>query len=217
MMKEFPRRFFVAGTDTDVGKTVISAILMAGLRGFYWKPVQSGLEEATDTEWIRLATGLPGIHFFPETYRLSRALSPHASAAADGVRIDLSSFRLPKTEDHLLVEGAGGLLVPLNERDFVVDLIDFLNLPVLLVARSTLGTINHTLLSIEQLKTRGLTVLGVVMNGPANPGNREAIEYYGKTEVLAEIEPLPKIEPPILKEAFARHFQKFLGNSSQNL
>ncbi|MCK9276105.1 MAG: dethiobiotin synthase [Syntrophales bacterium] len=214
MMEEFPRRLFVAGTDTDVGKTVISAILMAGLQGSYWKPIQSGLEETTDTEWVRLATGLPDIHFFPETCRLSRALSPHASAAVQGVRIDLPSFRLPETEDHLIVEGAGGILVPLNERDFMVDLIDYLNLPVLLVARSTLGTINHTLLSLEQLKVRGLTVLGVVMNGPANPGNREAIEYYGNTKVLAEIESLSKIEPPILKETFARHFQKFVRRPS---
>ena len=206
MKKLFPRRFFVTGTDTDVGKTVISAILMAGFKGAYWKPVQSGLEDTTDTEWIRRATGLPEPHFFPETYRLLRALSPHASAAAEGVRIDLAAFSVPRTEGYLIVEGAGGIMAPLNEKEYMGDLMQLLNLPVILVARSTLGTINHTLLSLAALRARGLDVIGVVMNGPENGSNRDAIVHYGKTDVLAEVPPLPSMDASALKEAFERYF-----------
>jgi dethiobiotin synthase len=199
---EIPRQLFITGTDTGVGKTVVSAILMAGLEGKYWKPVQSGLEEMTDTDWIRAVTGLPENHFYPETCRLQRPLSPHASAAAEGIRIDLESFRLPDTEEHLIVEGAGGIMVPLNETHLMLDLMKKLAIPVLLVARSELGTINHTLLSLEQMRRHGLEVFGVVMNGPKNPGNREAIEHFGKVKVLAEIEPMDAINAETLKRAF---------------
>ena len=190
---EFPPRFVVTGTDTAVGKTTICAILMAGLSATYWKPVQSGLEELTDTEWIRRATGLPDANFVPETYRLRHPLSPHAAAALDGVHIELERFNLPipPPSTHLIVEGAGGIMVPLNAEHTMLDLIKYLCLPVLLVARSTLGTINHTLLSLEQLQRHQVEVLGVVMNGPQNTANRNAIQHYGKVPVLAEVGPLP--------------------------
>jgi len=205
---KLPNAFFVAGTDTDVGKTVICAILMAGLDAAYWKPVQSGTAEGTDTEWIARVTGLPHDRFLPETWRLTRPLSPHAAAEQDGVRIDLSDFTLPMAGgvSHLVVEGAGGLMVPLNDREFMIDLIRHLDLPVLLVARSTLGTINHTLLSLSQLRQYNLNMLGVVMNGPKNDGNRRAIEHYGHIPVLAEIEPLHRIDPAHLRNAFFKFF-----------
>lgn len=197
----FPPRIFVTGTNTEIGKSVTAAVLMAGLRGRYWKPVQSGLEGTTDTQWVMEKTGLPAEHFYPETYRLKRPMSPHASAAAEGVRIELGAFRMPDGVP-LVVEGAGGIMVPLNDRHFMLDLMKMLNIPILLVSSSALGTINHTLLSLEQLRRHGLRIFGVVMNGPKNRSNREAIEYYGKVNVCAEIEPLPDINPQTLMRVF---------------
>lgn len=211
-----PSKLFITGTGTDVGKTVVSAIMMAGTRGVYWKPIQSGMDEMTDTQWIQHATGLSDHHFRPEAYRLREPLSPHAAAALDGVRIDLADFTPPDPHPrhHLVVEGAGGLLVPLNERHFMLDLVAQLGLPVLLVASSQLGTINHTLLSLDKLRSRKVTVAGVVMNGPKNESNRQAIEHYGQVPVLAQIEPLPRIDSTILAELFRQHF-KAAGDISE--
>lgn len=201
----FPNHCFVTGTDTNVGKTVVSAMLTLGLNAAYWKPVQSGLEPATDTDYIRQVTGLDDSHFLPERFRLTQPLSPHAAAAIDGVKIDLADFQLPSPQkSHLIVEGAGGIMVPLNDRHFVLDLIKHLNLPVCLVARSTLGTINHTLLSIAQLRRAEIPILGVILNGAKNPGNRAAIADYGQVPILGELEPLDPLNPDTLKQAFDR-------------
>lgn len=204
----FPKQLFITGTDTGIGKTVVSAILMAGLNGVYWKPVQSGLDDITDTEWIKQKTALPDSHFRPETYRLTRPLSPHTAAAHDGITIDMDAFEIPETEpsDTLIIEGAGGIMVPLNNRHFMLDLIKKIVAPVILVSRSSLGTINHTLLSLECLKHWGLKVLGVVMNGQKNPSNREAIERYGKVKILAEIETIPMINRKSLQKTFEMCF-----------
>jgi malonyl-CoA O-methyltransferase len=183
---------FVTGTDTGVGKTVVSAWLMRALDADYWKPVQAGLDGETDTEAVQRLTGFPEERFHRPAYRLKAALSPHEAAAREGTAIALDAFRLPVTGRTLVVEGAGGLLVPLNDRAFMTDLMARLGLPALLVAGSGLGTINHTLLSLEALRARGLAVAGVVMNGPANPANRRAIETFGAVAVIAE---LPLLEP----------------------
>lgn len=206
---DLPSRFFVTGTDTGVGKTVVSAILAAGRKAAYWKPVQSGLEEPTDTGWVRRVTGLPDHLFIPETYRLNRPLSPHVSAALDGVTISLAAFELPDpdTFPRLVVEGAGGVMVPLNGTHLMTDLMRHLNLPVLLVARSGLGTINHTLLSLEKLVRSGLDVFGVVLNGPKNQLNKQAIETYGRIRVLAEVEPLAVIDGRSLEAAYCNYFK----------
>jgi len=206
----FPNRIFITGTDTGVGKTMISAILVAGLGGFYWKPIQSGLDEITDTEWIHENTGLPENHFFSETYRFTLPLSPHASALHDGARIDLESFHVPEVpaSGHLIIEGAGGVMVPLNEKHLMTDLMKKLGAPVLLVARSSLGTINHTLLSLEQLRREGIEVMGAIINGPRNQENREAIEHYGMVKVLAEIEPVMDIDPLNLKMIFHEYLTR---------
>ena len=207
MQVEFPDSLFITGTDTGVGKSLVSAILVVGLQAEYWKPIQSGLDGITDTNWIRKKTELPKEFFHQETYRLKRSLSPHVSAQAEGVRIHLDAFQLPRVKSHhLVVEGAGGIMVPLNEQDLMIDLMKKLGLPIVLIARSTLGTINHTLLSLEQLRRNELNVIGVVMNGPRNAGNREAIEHYGKVSVLAEIEPLSDINPKTLRKQFDLHF-----------
>jgi dethiobiotin synthase len=183
---------------------------VAGLRAEYWKPIQSGLEEISDTQWVREKTRLPERFFHGETYRFKRPLSPHASALCEGTRIDLEAFTLPHTgtSRHLIIEGVGGIMVPLNARHFVLDLMKKFKAPVLLVASSALGTINHTLLSLEQLRRHGLQVFGVVMNGPENPSNRRAIEDYGRVRVCAEIEPLPNIDPETLSSVFQQRFKR---------
>lgn len=208
MSFNFPETFFVTGTDTGIGKTVVSALLLKGLNGTYWKPVQSGLQEATDTEFVKRVTGMGSDHFCDETYRLNEPLSPHASAEIDGVEIALSDFELPEYKSApLIVEGAGGLLVPLNDRDMIIDLIRHLDLPVLLVVRSELGTLNHTFLSLEALRNRDIPVLGVVMDGPKNESNRKAIEKYGEIEVLAELEPIEALNSQTLIAQFKKLFK----------
>jgi dethiobiotin synthetase len=197
------KKIFVAGTDTGVGKTLVSAILMAGMEnGLYWKPIQSSTRQGTDTQAVREMTGLSRDRFLPETYRLKHPLSPHAAARREGVQIHLNDFRLPARVDRLVVEGAGGIMVPINENYLMLDIMKKLALPVILVARSTLGTINHTLLALDALNRQGLEIIGVVMNGPQNRSNKKAIEYYGKTRVVLEIEPLRTIT----RDTLTKHF-----------
>jgi len=197
----WPPAFIVTGTDTDVGKTIVSALLTLGLGAAYWKPIQSGLEPMTDTERVQSLTQLDASHFFPETYRLTQPLSPHASAAIDGVTIELDQIQLPQfSKPHLIVEGAGGLLVPLNDRHFMLDLFYSLKLPVCLVARSGLGTLNHTLLSLRQLRAANIPILGVILNGEKNPSNAAAITYYGNIKILGELEPIVPLSASTLKQ-----------------
>ncbi|HEX4843936.1 MAG TPA: dethiobiotin synthase [Limnobacter sp.] len=174
---------FVTGTDTGIGKTITSAWLCHHWQADYWKPVQSGLDDGTDTTRVQ---ALAQCKIHPETYRLSAPLSPHQSAALDGVHIELANFVLPKA-NKLVVEGAGGCMVPLNWEHTLLDLMKQLALPVLLVARSGLGTINHTCLSVQALRAAKLQVLGVIMVGPTNAPNRQAIEHFAKVPVLAEL------------------------------
>jgi dethiobiotin synthase len=194
------RGFFVTGTDTDVGKTVVSAWLLAHLDACYWKPVQAGTVPETDTQTVRRLAEAPEDRILPEAYVLKEPMAPHEAARREGISIDMAKLVAPQDDRLLIVEGAGGLLVPLNEKDYVIDLIEDLNLPVILVARSTLGTINHTLLSLEALRRRGLVVAGVVINGPESPHNRAAIERYGKTQVIAEIPRLDTVTRSALRQ-----------------
>lgn len=200
---QFPRCLFVTGTDTDVGKTVVSALLTLGLGAAYWKPVQSGLQPMTDTEFVRRVTGLDDSYFITERFRLTQPLSPHAAAKIDEVQINLDDFQLPITDKpHLIIEGAGGVMVPLNEKYFMIDLIQALSVPVCLVSRSTLGTINHTLLSLAQLRRANIPIVGVILNGVKNASNREAIAYYGQVPILAELEPLDLLNAETLMQTF---------------
>ncbi len=185
-----PRGLFLTGTDTDIGKSVVAAWLVNGLGLDYWKPVQSGLEGETDTEAVRRLTGLPDERFHPSAFETRTPASPHLSARLDGVQIRMDAFVLPDSPRPVLVEGAGGLLVPLNDDALMIDLIALLELPVVLVARSGLGTINHTLLSVEALRFRNLTLAGVVMNGPPHESNRHAIESYGDVPVIGQLPPI---------------------------
>ncbi len=164
------RKIFVAGIGTDVGKTVISAILVEALKADYWKPVQSGGLDATDSLWVRdfISNEKSVIH--NEQFLLSEPVSPHAAANIDGIHIGLEDFELPETSNHLIIEGAGGLMVPLNNfGETILDLIPFIAEEVVLVSKNYLGSINHTLMSIEILKSRGLNILGIIFNGDSNP------------------------------------------------
>ena len=179
--------YFITGTDTGVGKTVTAAWLMLALDGDYWKPVQAGLDGETDAQAVQRMTGFPPERFHESAYVLKAALAPHEAARREGIEIDLARFSLPRRRGALIVEGAGGVMVPLNTRAYMVDLMALLGLPVILVARTGLGTINHTLLSLEALRKRGLEIAGIVLNGPPNPANREAIEGYGRVAVIGEL------------------------------
>ncbi len=197
-MQQKQRAIFVAGTDTDVGKTVASAWLARRFRMDYWKPVQSGLEGEIDEAAVRRLSRRPESAFYPSTYSLKRPMSPHASAALEGVTIDMTRFKCPESQSPLLVEGAGGLMVPMNDEALMIDLMVQLALPVILVSRTALGTINHTLLSLEAMRSRGLEIIGVILSGPIHDSNRAAIETYGRVPILAEIPLLDPLTPEAL-------------------
>jgi dethiobiotin synthetase len=184
------RGIFVTGTDTEIGKTVVSAALLLRYPGRYWKPIQTGIETDDDTAEIRRLTGLTNDR--DEGVRLPNPVSPHLAAARAGIRIDLETLAECPSEEAWVVEGAGGVLVPVNETQTMANLMVRLDLPVIVVARTTLGTINHTLLTMEALRARSLQVAGVVMVGEPDSDNRAAIEHYGKTAVLGE---MPRFEP----------------------
>ena len=189
-------RYFITGTDTDVGKTIACAWVMLHTQVRYWKPVQAGLDE-TDESTIRALTGAGDERFIATTYNLPEPLSPHEAARRAGVKIEMEEFKLPDNYKPLIVEGAGGLMVPLNSRSLVIDLIVQLGLPAILVCRTGLGTINHSLLSLEALRARNIPVSGVILNGPDVPHNRAAIETYGKVRIIGHIPPLE----PLTREA----------------
>ncbi len=203
-MELWTRGVFVTGTDTGVGKTVVAAWLTRALDADYWKPIQAGLEDETDTATVRRLTGLPHERFHESAYRLEAPLSPHEAARREGIVIELDRIRLPAADRLVVVEGAGGVMVPINDRAFMADLIARLGLPAVVVARSGLGTINHTLLTLESLEARGVAVAGVVMNGPPNEVNRRAIETFGAVSVIAEFPLLEPLEAGTLAAAAAR-------------
>ncbi len=197
-------RLVVCGTDTDVGKTVVSALLVQGLGATYWKPVQSGMEGGGDTGRVQHLLGLPPERVWPEAYRLTAPVSPHWAAERDGVSIDPARLALPAGDGPLVVETAGGLLVPLRRNWLQIEQIAVWGLPVLLVARSGLGTLNHTLLSLEALSRRSIPVLGLVLNGDPHPDNPRTLEALGGVPVLAELPPLD----PLDREGLARQWQR---------
>ena len=184
---------FVTGTDTGVGKTVVAAWLMRALDGDYWKPVQTGLAEGdSDSETVRRLSGFHGDRFHAPTYALQAPLSPQAAAQHEGVRITIAGFSLPQSSRPMVVEGAGGVLAPLGEGLVMAELIAHLGLSVVLVARTALGTINHSLLSLEALRSRGLEVAGMVFCGPPDTSNRKAVEQFGVVPTLGEV---PLLDP----------------------
>ncbi len=190
------QQYIIAGIGTEIGKTFISSILTEYLQADYWKPVQSGALDFTDSDTVKSLISNNKTVFHPETYRLTEPMSPHAAAAIDGVAIELSKFELPQTDNHLIIELAGGLMVPLNEQETNLDLIKQLNLPVILVSRNYLGSINHTLLSAEILKLNNIPVKGLIFNGEQNKASEDFILNYTKLDCLG----LVNFEENITKE-----------------
>ncbi|EER20796.1 MULTISPECIES: dethiobiotin synthase [spotted fever group] len=187
---------FITGTDTNIGKTFISSWLCLHTGYEYFKPIQTGCYEGTDSNTISRFTDSK-IH--KETYLYQEPLSPHLAAMFENKEIDISKIQLPKTKN-LIIEGAGGLLVPINRNYLMIDLIKLLSIPVILVASSELGTINHTLLSLEALKSRNIEILGCVVSGKLNQYNCDAIEFYGATKILIQFPYLPEINKDVLRK-----------------
>ncbi len=200
----------VTGTDTGIGKTVVAAMLTLALDAVYWKPVQSGTAEATDTAAVAALTGLGPERFILERYILTQPLSPHRAAELDGIEIDPHAMALPggAPEGRLLVvEGAGGLMVPITRRTLFIDVFQRWGAPVVLVARTGLGTINHSLLSIEALRRRDIPILGVAFVGDEVADTEQTICEYAKVARLGRLPRLPELSADSLRRAFAAEFR----------
>lgn len=192
---------FISGIDTGIGKTLVSAILTEKLNADYWKPIQSGDLDKSDTLKIKSLISNKVTHFFPEAYALTQPFSPHKSAALDKVTIDLENIVLPKTDNQLIIEGAGGLMVPLNDNFLIIDLIKQLNARVILVSKHYLGSINHTLLSLHALKKYGIPVMGIVFNGDKDIYSKSYILDYSEVADLGQIPEFKTINKKTVKEA----------------
>lgn len=204
------QRYFVASTDVEVGKTVLSALLCAALEALYWKPIQTGTLDGTDRQTVMRLTGVGEDRILREVYSFVPPVSPHLAARWAGVQINFDQVRIPPgvENESLIVEGPGGVLEPLNDQQFVLDLMARLKLPAILAARSSLGTINHTLLSLAALRSADVPVQGVVLIGDSNKDNRETIERYGRVQVIGEIPRLPVLNRATLIQVFEGHFDR---------
>lgn len=191
-------RLVVCGTGTDIGKTVVSALLVQGLHAAYWKPVQSGLEEGGDRGRVRALLRLQADRCLPEAYAFQSPVSPHWAAEIDAVQLDRDRLDLPNHSGPLVVETAGGLMVPLSRDWLQIDQVKRWSLPVVLVADSGLGTLNHTLLSLEALNHRNIPVLGLILNGPRHADNPITLEQFGQVPVLAQLPPLKPLDASAL-------------------
>lgn len=205
-----PSRFFITGTDTGVGKTVVSALLCAGLDAMYWKPIQTGSRKGTDRATVMRLAEMPRNRTLSEVYCFAAPVSPHLAARRAGIRIHVRNIAMLRIggEENLIVEGAGGVLVPINDMQLMTHVMKRLRLPILLVSRTSLGTINHTLLSLAALRAAGLNVRGVVMAGKKNLENRRAIEHYGKAQVIGTVPFLHSLHRAALLKVFRKHFDR---------
>tara|TARA_B100000965_G_scaffold7458_1_gene5781 strand:- start:1355 stop:1999 length:645 start_codon:yes stop_codon:yes gene_type:complete len=195
-MSDLSKRIIICGTDTDVGKTIVSCFFVQGLRGTYWKPIQSGTDEGTDTKTICKLLKLDQSRHLPERYKFKAPVSPHWAAEKESRFIEPSNLHLPDLDKLIIIETAGGLMVPLNRNWLQIDQLEVWGAPIILVARTGLGTLNHTLLSLEALKNRNINVLGLVLNGPPHSDNPKTLEQFGNTKILARL--------PIFEEVSAK-------------
>jgi dethiobiotin synthetase len=198
---------FVTGTDTNVGKTLLSALLVAALDSIYWKPIQTGAAEGTDRQTVIKLAEIPEAQTIPESYCFDPPVSPHLAAEARGVKIDLGRIRVPaKVDKPLIAEGAGGILVPINDSELMLDLARHLGFPILIVARSALGTINHTLLTVRALRCAKMCIKGIVMIGNRNKDNERSVEQFGAVPIVGWIPWLDKIDRETLLQVFSSNF-----------
>lgn len=197
----------ITGTDTGIGKTVFAAGLAGALGAHYWKPIQAGVDPEGDKETVATLSGLPADRILPEAFRLTTPASPHLAARIDGVRITLDRLALPQVDGPLVVEGAGGVLVPISQTLLMADLFAYWNQPVILCARTELGTINHSLLSVEALRSRGATVVGIAFIGEAHEENERIIPQIAGVPSLGRLPLIDMLDPPSLAKAFAMHIR----------
>ena len=195
----------VTGTDTGIGKTVFSAGLAGALGAHYWKPIQAGVDPEGDKESVAALSGLPASRILREAYRLATPASPHLAARIDGVEISLDRLALPQVDGPLVVEGAGGLMVPISESLLMIDLFAHWGQPVILCARTGLGTINHSLLSIEALRARGVPIAGIAFIGDSHAENERIVPLLGDVPALGRLPLLAPLGPETLARAFAAH------------
>jgi dethiobiotin synthetase len=198
-MKESTQAYFVTGIGTDVGKTVVAAILSESLRSYYWKPIQSGSDDGTDSNTIQSLCS-DFVKIIPELYCFKAPVSPHLAAEMENSEIDVEQLVLPNVSGNLIVEGAGGLLVPITKKVLLIELIEKLNIPVILVSKHYLGSINHTLLSINALRQRSIPIKGVIFVGDENPDTEQQIQSFGNVQMLGRIPIVDELTPEFIRE-----------------
>ena len=199
------KKIFITGTDTDVGKTIVSAGFCMSWPAHYWKPIQAGYP-GTDNEVM--SRFIPEQNIHPSSYTLKNPLSPNQAAKIEGINIQKEKINCPKCSANLIIEGAGGALVPFNEKEDMTDLMKKIDCPVIIVARSTLGTLNHTFLTLSALRAKKIPILGVIMVGPPHPNNKKDIEEKGKTSILLELPIIENLSAKILRS----YFEKFTSS-----
>lgn len=201
------KKYFITGIGTDVGKTVVSAIITEALKADYWKPVQAGDLDFSDTHKVKALVSNNQSVFHPNSYALNTPMSPHASAAIDGITIDIENIIPPKTSNHLVIEGAGGLLVPINTTQTIADLIQE-DYHVIVVSRHYLGSINHTLMTLKLLEQMNCEV-SIIFNGAAHPTTESIIKSMSNTTIIGRIEEEPELTKGIIRK-YANIFQPLL-------
>lgn len=212
MKEKFPHQLFVTGIGTGVGKTLVSAVLTEALQCDYWKPIQSGSQEQTDTDILRSLVSNSVSKFHTEGYLLKAPASPHYAAALEGVEIEIEKLKLPVTDNRLLLEGAGGLLVPISPELVMYDLIEFFHLPVVVVVRNYLGSINHTLLTLQFLETQGVQILGLIFSGGNYNDNEQIIAHFSGLPVLGHIDEAAQIDSSFISLQAIKMRQSLSGH-----
>ena len=216
-MSTFSKRIIICGTDTDVGKTIVSSFFVQGLKGIYWKPIQSGTEEGTDTKTVCNLLNLEPNRYLSERYKFKAPVSPHWAAEQESVFIEPSNLKLPDLDELIIIETAGGLMVPLNRDWLQIDQLKVWGAPIILVARTGLGTLNHTLLSLEALRNRKINVIGIVLNGPPHNDNPKTLEQFGDTKILASLPIFDEVNAKVLsqewnKQQLDQKLKKYIRN-----
>lgn len=208
------QNFFITGTDTDVGKTISSAILVEALKADYWKPIQCGTLDNSDTHRVQDLTRNQTSKFHPERFCLNAPKSPHFAAKLENKKISLNDFELPQSNRPLVIEGAGGVLVPINNHDYIIDLAKKLNLNIILVTKSYLGSYNHTLCAIEALQKRNLPIWGIIFNGKSEEGFEDFIMDKARALNKFHLNIEEKITPQIIKNYSYEFRSRFLNDSN---
>jgi len=216
-MSASSKRIIICGTDTDVGKTIVSSFFVQGLKSIYWKPIQSGTEEGTDTQTVCKLLNLDPNRYLSERYKFKAPVSPHWAAERESSFIEPNNLHLPDLDKLIIIETAGGLMVPLNRNWLQIDQLKVWGAPIILVARTGLGTLNHTLLSLEALRNRNIHVLGIVLNGPQHNDNPKTIEQFGDTKILASLPIFDEVNAKVLsqewnKQQLDQKLKKFIRN-----